>query len=161
MPGPLSRDSVGLPRARRATGGRAPEIVGLPSAAPPVPPAGLGAAGVAAWGSAFASAAWLQTEADVALVGQFADLHDERADLIALIAAEGRTTVGSQGQLVSHPAVVQLRAVEASIAKLAATLGLGPQNRARLGQKLTAAPGERALTDDERKLALKVLGRDA
>jgi hypothetical protein len=113
MPGPLSNEARGL----RSRGGRVPEVVALPSMAAPAPPERLGEAGAAAWRSAFASAAWLQTDADVALVGQFADLHDERADLIALIAEEGRT--------------------------------------------LTAGPGERALTPDERRLALKALGRSS
>lgn len=159
MPGPLRNEAIGRPARRSLKPSLAREVVALPSAAPPSAPAHLGAPGREAWENAFRSAGWLVTASDAQLVEQWAEMHDERADLVVLIAAQGRTTVGSQGQLVSHPAVLQLRACEASMSRLASVLGLGPQNRARLGQKLTSAPGERVLSDAERRLALAHRGR--
>jgi P27 family predicted phage terminase small subunit len=99
-------------------------------------PVGLGVAGVEAWEAALASAAWLQSDADLLVLRHFADLADERAELRALIAQHGRTTTGSQGQLVESPYVGQLHRVEASMLKTAAVLGLGPTNAARLGVPL-------------------------
>jgi P27 family predicted phage terminase small subunit len=49
------------------------------------------------------------------------------------VAAEGRTAPGSRGQPRSHPAVAQRMALEASIARALASLGLTPMARSQLG----------------------------
>ena len=99
----------------------------------PSVPDDLAAAGCDAWQAAFDSAPWLRTEADFRFVRQWADLHDEREALRRLVAEHGRVSCGSMGQQVDSPYVTQLRSVEAQILKVAALLGLGPQNAARLG----------------------------
>ena len=53
-----------------------------------------------------------------------------------------RTTTGSTGQRVTSPSVTQLQIVEAGQLKLAAVLGLGPQNAARLGFSVSTDRGD-------------------
>ena len=107
-----------------------------PSAAVDVPsaPDGLGKAGRACWAATWVAAgAWLAPVSDAAVVERYARLHDEAEELRALIERDGRVGRGSMGQPVTAPAVEQLRAVEQSMLKHEAVLGLGPANRARLG----------------------------
>ena len=97
----------------------------------PGPPEHLGDAGREAWVAAYRSAPWLKT---VSILG---DLHDERAELVDLVAEHGRTARGSQSQLVDHPHVGQLRQIETEMLKLSAILGVGALNAARLGVSIS------------------------
>lgn len=133
--GPISHGAKGKRTFGNRRGGA--EVVALPAVSVPVAPERLGDAGRMAWSAAFASAPWLRSDVDVDLAGQWADLHDEREELRGLVAEHGRTARGSMGQQVDSPYVTQLRAVEAQILRLAAVLGLGPQNAARLGVAVT------------------------
>ena len=121
--GPIS----GFQKARKITG----RVVDAPA-----PPASLGESGREAWTAAFSSAPWLTTAADVGLVRIWGELHDERDELRRAIARTGRRTKGSKGQWVSAPAVAQLRDVERTLMRLAAVLGVGSANAARLGVSL-------------------------
>jgi P27 family predicted phage terminase small subunit len=100
---------------------------------PPSPPAHLSEPGRNAYTAAYASAGWLVTPADDMLAIQYAELHDERHELRQAIGEHGRRVKGSMGQPTDAPEVGQLRGCERQIAAVAATLGLGPANAARLG----------------------------
>jgi hypothetical protein len=112
--------------------------------------------GVEAWTSAYLSAPWLASSADEGLVAIWSRLHEERAELLALIDKSGRTATGSMGQPTSHPHVQQLREVESEILKFSAVLGIGSLNAARLGvsiQQLAKAQETNAFRElvDRRK----------
>jgi len=114
----------------------------------PAPPKRLGPAGRSAWRTAWRQcSAWL-TDSDAALVERCAELADERAALREAIEKTGRTTRGSQGQLVDHPLVSQLRQVEALILKTEAVLGVGPSNRFRLGIAVARAVKDASKADE-------------
>ena len=104
-----------------------------PMAKAPAPPRSLGGPGAKAWKAVWAQCAPWLTEGDRDVVERLARLHDERAELLALIKRAGRTSRGSTGQLVTHPYVDQLRAVETSILRHEQVLGVGAAHRARLG----------------------------
>jgi P27 family predicted phage terminase small subunit len=135
--GPIAK----FPQGKVAEGHRARSrqtaVVALPDAPAPSAPDALKSGGREAWRAAFTSAPWLRSDADLDLVRQWADLHDEREELRRLVEEHGRTATGSMGQLVTSPYVEQLRAVEGQMLRLAAVLGLGPQNAARLGVAVT------------------------
>lgn len=100
----------------------------------PTAPKGLGTAGRSCWRSTWAAAgAWLAPASDGAVVERYCLLRDEAEELRELIDRDGRVCRGSMGQPATAPAVDQLRAVETSLLKHEAVLGLGPANRARLG----------------------------
>ncbi len=101
-------------------------------------PKSLGSAGVKAWDSAWQTAIWLGTPADQEIVNSYAMLRDEEAELRQMIDQNGRTTPGSMGQLTDHPYVTQLRAVETSLHKTMAVLGIGSVNSLRVGVSLKA-----------------------
>jgi P27 family predicted phage terminase small subunit len=119
-----------------------------PVAKAPAPPRTLKAPGRAAWQAVFAQCSSWLTESDDTIVERLASLHDERAELQSAIAKAGRTARGSQGQVVTHPLIEQLRAVEASISRVEQTLGFGPSNRFRLG--VTVAKLAQARSSAER-----------
>jgi P27 family predicted phage terminase small subunit len=138
--GPISKEALGQPSHGHAKVAKAAAVVALPVNARAVPdaPAHLGDAGMTAWKRSWEAAAWLGTAADEEVVGMYCELVDERAELRNLVRDHGRTTRGSQGQMVDHPHVGQLRAVEAEIVKLWAVIGLGPVNQAKLGITIKA-----------------------
>ena len=108
-------------------------------------PRDLSENGRRAWRNAVQSAPWLDAGADLDLLHRYAALHDERAELAATIASDGRLTTGSTGQTVEHPAVRMLASVDERILKLSAALGLGPAARHRLTGKLEAERDRPAL----------------
>jgi P27 family predicted phage terminase small subunit len=128
------------PLAKRST------LTVVPVERVPRSPSSLGKAGQSAWRVVFAECKWL-TSADIATVERLSRLRDEEAELLALVESAGRTTRGSQGQLVDHPYVGQLRAVEASMVRLEQVLGLGPLHRARLGIAVAKAAAESTHAD--------------
>ena len=151
--GPISNRVKGVPARGHRTKAQIAGVASAPPVRPSTPPrapSGLGEDGRAAWRAALESP-WLGSAADLGLVRIWADLHDDRAALRAMIAEGGRISTGSKGQQVSSPAVEQLRAVEAEMIRLAQTLGLGPANAARLGVRLTL---ERAQPSERPELAL-------
>lgn len=70
---------------------------------------------------------------DTPTVERYCSLQDRRASLLATLDAEGFTTVGSQGQVVAHPAARLLSDVETKLMALEDRLGLSPEARLRLG----------------------------
>lgn len=131
LPDPLA---PGLPPSPLLPASRARSRAGAPAVPIPPVPRGLAAAGRAAWRRLWrVGHAWLSWDADLALLTRLCEGYDERATLQAEIAASGRTTTGSQGQLVSHPAVTQLRALEALLTRWEALCGFTPADRSRLG----------------------------
>jgi len=102
----------------------------------PYVPRELGADGRRAWRNALRSAPWIDGAADLDLLRRFANLHDERSALAALIASEGRLTPGSTGQQVARPEVAMLASVDERLLKLGSALGLGPASRRRLTGRL-------------------------
>jgi phage terminase small subunit len=112
-------------------------------------PASLGEVGQRGWADALASAPWLTTPADLALLLIFCELLDEQTLLRGVLARGHRTVKGSRDQRVDSPVVGQLRAVESQILKFANTLGLGPMNRGRLGVALSPRPAPALVTDED------------
>jgi len=96
-------------------------------------PVGLGPDGKKAWGRVWAECGQWLASTDVELVTRYAQLTDERAELKAAIKRDGRFSEGSTGQTVTSPAVVQLRLVNGELTRAEAVLGVGPQNRLRMG----------------------------
>lgn len=148
--GPISKSAQGRQSLGHSTGRRprgALSVLDIADAEHPIPTplADLGEAGLGAWESAFRSAPWLVSAADLQLAQLWADLHDERAELRQIVATTGREAKGSMGQATTAPAVDQLRQVEAELLKLASVLGLGPLHQARLGVQIASAAmkGER------------------
>ena len=72
-------------------------------------------------------------ESDTYVVERYASLQERRLHLLRTLTAEGFTTVGSQGQLVAHPAARLLSDVESKLTPLEDRLGLSPESRLRLG----------------------------
>ena len=109
----------------------------VPDAAAPAPPPGLRKAGKDAWARLW----WLNgranpkpfLESDAALLVRLCQAYDERDELRRVIRKEGRFSTGSTGQIVSHPAVDQLRTLEALITRWEGLCGLTPLDRGRLG----------------------------
>jgi P27 family predicted phage terminase small subunit len=133
VPGQISKAAQGRISTRHG-GDPEPTLMRLPDPAKlPDPPDHLGDAGRAAWRAVFLSAPWLGSDADLMLAAQLCDLTDERDALRQVIEREGRLAVGSQGQVVAHPAVSMLRACEKSLMHVAAVLGIGARNAASLG----------------------------
>jgi hypothetical protein len=93
-------------------------------------------------------------------VERLARLHDEREELQDAIEGAGRTARGSTGQLVTHPYVEQLRAVENSILKHEQVLGVGPVHRARLGISVVKLARERGRAEQVLEAYRQQLGED-
>lgn len=80
-----------------------------------------------------AGATWLSPQTDYDTVLDICLGYDEEAHHRAALAEDGFYVRGQRGGLVSHPAVAQLRAVVAEIARLRASCGFTPSDRGRLG----------------------------
>jgi P27 family predicted phage terminase small subunit len=129
------------PLAKRST------LTVVPIQRVPRTPSTLGKEGQDAWAMVWAECGRWLTSSDIAAVERLAILRDEEAELRALVKETGRTTRGSQGQLVDHPYVGQLRGVEASMLRLEQLLGIGPLHRARLGVAVAKAAAETTHAD--------------
>lgn len=107
-----------------------PAVVG---GAPPYP-TGLRKPGKETWDRLWrVGNAWLSPESDLAVMTMLCQAWDERTTLRGLIRKEGRTTVGSMGQTVSHPYVGQLGVLEIRITRWLGLCGFTPSDRSRLG----------------------------
>lgn len=132
MPGSPMKPALmrqGHPRA-------AAKVVALPPAldGPPAAPKGLKRAGKDAWARLWqAGATWLSAEGDLGIVTRLCEAYDEREELRKIIKAEGRTARGSMGQLVTHPAVDQLRQLETLMTRYEQLCAMTPADRSRLG----------------------------
>lgn len=111
-------------------------VVALPPAldGPPSTPRALKRAGKEAWVRLWqAGASWLSAEGDLGIVTRLCEAYDEREELRKIIKAEGRTSTGSMGQLVTHPAVDQVRQLEALMTRYEQLCAMTPADRSRLG----------------------------
>jgi P27 family predicted phage terminase small subunit len=100
----------------------------------PKAPRGLGPAGRRCWRRIWAlGRAWISETSDLDIATRLAEAHDERQSLRETIAEQGYFTTGSQGQVVSHPAVAQIRALEQLMTRYESLCGLTPSDRSRLG----------------------------
>lgn len=76
---------------------------------------------------------WLSIRTDWDIMVRLCEAHDERAMLRKEVKKVGRYSTGSQGQLVTHPAVEQLRTIENLITRWESLCGFTPSDRSRLG----------------------------
>jgi hypothetical protein len=92
----------------------------------PVAPAGLGKAGKALWKAILGSLAsdWRLYERELHLLASACAVRDAIAELEAAVARDGVMTVGSRRQPVLHPALLELRQLRLTEAKLLGGLEL-------------------------------------
>lgn len=103
--------------------GRAPRV-----------PASLGTEGKAVWRKVWeAGAGAYNPRTDGFVIQRYAELHDRRAELLAVIDVDGLTTEGSTGQVVMHPALRFVESTEKEMRAIEAVLGLSLEARLRLG----------------------------
>jgi P27 family predicted phage terminase small subunit len=133
--GPLPRPPAAKIKAGNPGKHPIPTVQMLPAVPRPFPdpPEHLGTTGKAAWELVATRCTWVDPISDLVQVERYAQLTDERAELLEEIRRSGRTARGSTGQPVVAPSVTMLRQVEAGLLKLEAALVIGPSNRARVG----------------------------
>jgi P27 family predicted phage terminase small subunit len=97
-------------------------------------PASLGSDGKAVWRKVWeAGQGAYNPRTDSFAIQRYAELHDRRAELLAVIDADGLTTEGSMGQVVMHPALRFVESTEREMRAIEAVLGLSLEARLRLG----------------------------
>jgi P27 family predicted phage terminase small subunit len=121
---------VGHPR----TAAVAPVSAAIPlSQVKPEPPVHLGEVGLEVWDLVWDYGAKVYQAADRLIITRYCELQDRRAKMVADLERDGYFSVGSQGQLVQHPAARILSDIESKLVPLEDRLGLSPESRARLG----------------------------
>lgn len=129
-PTPVERKRLtGNPGKRRLP---APAPALPPVTAPPRAPAGLGNCGRAAWRRIWQQAPWLAAS-DGELLRLLCSTLDERTALLGDLRREGRTFVTDKGYRASHPALTELRKLDAQLTTWFGLLGLTASDRTRLG----------------------------
>lgn len=100
----------------------------MTDSARPRAPSGLQKAGRALWKAMAGDVApgWEFDARDLALLGSACRLADAAALLEVVVERDGVTARGSTGQVVVHPALVELRQHRAAIAALLAKVELAP-----------------------------------
>lgn len=141
---PTSRGPLPKAQALRRGGRSAPVTFTAPAA--PLdsePPAHLGEIGAFVWREV-AACSWAQ-QSDSLAVRRLAELEDERAQLVAIINAEGhllsRPVVSPRGDVVgedryANPLIAEVRRIDRQLTPLRSELGLSPMTRARLGIRI-------------------------
>jgi P27 family predicted phage terminase small subunit len=105
-----------------------------PSVGVPSLPATLGTHGRAAWNRLWAAGQnWLSPVTDIDVLTRLCEAHDERAHLKGVLDEDGPFATSQKGAAVSHPAVAQLRALEALMTTWESLCGFTPADRGRLG----------------------------
>ncbi len=100
---------------------------------PPAPPA-LDGVARRVWGEVWmAGQSAYNVASDSAVIERYASMRSRYAEFLRLLDTEGWTTVGSQGQLVAHPAAKLATDLEAKLQAMEDRLGLNPESRLRLG----------------------------
>ena len=99
----------------------------------PLPPENLTPYGLGLWRLVWDYGSKVYQPADSILILRYVDLQERRARLLKDLERDGYFSVGSQGQLVQHPACRILSDVESKLVPLEDRLGLSPESRARLG----------------------------
>lgn len=110
-------------------------VIRLPGAIEvPAPPTSLRKTGRDTWERLWSvGAPWLSLRTDWDIMVRLCEAQDERALLRREVRKHGRYSYGSQGQLVTHPAVDQLRTIENLITRWESLCGFTPSDRSRLG----------------------------
>ncbi len=118
--------------------GRAPRV-----------PAHLKASGREVWRAVWqAGGGAYSPDTDRNVILRYAELHDRRADLLALIDAEGLSVVGSTGQPAMHPALRFVESTERELRAIENAIGFTPEARMRLGivaaeaRRVAASPAD-------------------
>lgn len=139
----LARSSGG-----KTLGGRDLEVVDVgqldPVEAPPMPD-GLGDRGQVEWRKIWTAGKWLWPDQDYAWTEQVCRAYDDLAEYRAVVAAEGLTVQGYNGQTTAHPLIAEIRKAEDTIRRCLSQLGFSPTDRARL--KLTELKASKTAQD--------------
>jgi P27 family predicted phage terminase small subunit len=110
-----------------------PENIAERLPVPPVP-AALKAYGTRVWHAVWAAGKEVyHPPTDTYVIERYCILHDRHNGLMRMIEDDGMTSVGSQGQVVLHPAARLVGDVEKQLSTLEDKLGLNPESRLRLG----------------------------
>lgn len=102
----------------------------------PKPPADLGPSGLDLWFHVWeAGRQWLAPASDRTIVTLLCQAEDELQSMrLAFLTGEAeRTYVTSNGSIVSHPYIAQMKDLRAQMTAWLAALGFSPADRARLG----------------------------
>jgi P27 family predicted phage terminase small subunit len=100
----------------------------------PDPPSELGGRGTTEWAAIWeAGRAWLAPAQDYRWVEMICHAYDDIEGFRARVKRDGLIAKGSQGQVIAHPLIAEIRRAEASIQKCLSVLGFSPSDRARLG----------------------------
>ncbi|MEU5693857.1 phage terminase small subunit P27 family [Actinosynnema sp. NPDC020468] len=100
----------------------------------PRTPATLGDTGREVWRGVWAAGAGaFNPRTDRMVIQRYCELHDRRAELLAVIGQDGLMTTGSMGQAVMHPALRFVESTEKELRAIEAVLGLSLEARLRLG----------------------------
>ncbi|MEU8791551.1 phage terminase small subunit P27 family [Streptomyces sp. NPDC048643] len=85
-------------------------------------------------------------DTDRNVILRYCELHDRRADLLALVAADGYMSEGYNGQPVAHPMLRYVESTEKELRSIETAIGFTPEARLRLGlvaaeaRKVAAGP---------------------
>lgn len=146
MPNQHAREPIERVAARglngKTLGGRELEVIDTSAmVAPQAPqmPEGLSERGEREWLKIWQAGKWLWPDQDYHWVEMIARGYDDIANFRRVIADEGETVQGYNGQTVAHPMYAEIRRAEAMIQKNLSALGFSPSDRARL--KLTELKG--------------------
>lgn len=86
----------------------------------------------------------------IPVVERLFSLYDERERAYRAVRKHGRVTLGSQNQMVPHPALKYIATCDAEIRQLEDRLGLSPRAMAQLGADFAAA--KKSLDDLSRSM---------
>ena len=109
-------------------------------------PAGLGTAGKRLWRSILddLEPGWVLDARELALLARACSTADAIAELEAVVAREGVTTLGSRRQAIVHPAVGEARMQRLALARLLSSLELVDPAGALAAGSPAAARGAKA-----------------
>ncbi|MFB7675587.1 phage terminase small subunit P27 family [Kitasatospora purpeofusca] len=117
--------------------GRAPRV-----------PAHLGKAGKEAWRTVWSAGQGAYSpETDRYVILRYCELHDRRAELLAVVAADGLMSEGYNGQPVAHPMLRYVESTEKELRSIETVIGFTPEARMRLG--IVAAEARRVAAGPE------------
>lgn len=108
-----------------------------PSATPlaqfkPEAPEHFGDVATEIWDLVWDYGAKVYQPADRVIIARYCELQQRRYEMVHALERDGFFSVGSQGQLVQHPAARILSDIESKLVPLEDRLGLSPESRARL-----------------------------
>ncbi|MFJ8386211.1 phage terminase small subunit P27 family [Streptomyces sp. NPDC094438] len=86
-------------------------------------------------------------DTDRNVILRYAELHDRRAALLAVVDNDGLMTIGSTGQPAVHPAMRYVESTERELRAIETVIGFTPEARMRLG--IVAAEARRVAAGPE------------